>query len=357
MPWESRLEDRFDWSYLDDGPGDVEKRLDAWGQPFFPADAEMRGRGVSHDSHRMEPWDDRAEAPVLTELLPRSLALQPFRALRDFRAVSETTIPAARRPMFDRPWYFFPDGILSTLPLEMLPDHADSGVRFGQNRAVTLCLRPRVPDGVRRPVDLDRGWLGLGDVPGTGEIPHLPGSGLEVREIRRFLQRHDYSCGQLLGTEARADRLAEELEARRPAVLHLAVHGFADDTHPEACTLILADCPERPERELLPYRRIRQLPLDGVELVVLSACSGLIGRSGRSASMEGLAWTFLGRGVTQVIASRYPVDDDATVVLMLELYQGLLTMPVSDALGRARDVCLVEKKLDPREVAAWSVWC
>ncbi len=121
--------------------------------------------------------------------------------------------------------------------------------------------------------------------------------------------------------------------------------------------MILADCPERPERELLPYRRIRELPLDGVELVVLSACSGLIGRSGRSASMEGLAWAFLGRGVTQVIASRYPVDDEATVEFMLALYQGLLELPAADALGRARDVCLVEKGMDPREVGAWSVWC
>jgi CHAT domain-containing protein len=58
-----------------------------------------------------------------------------------------------------------------------------------------------------------------------------------------------------------------------------------------------------------------------------------------------------------VVASRYPVDDDTTGEIMLELYQGLLKLPVADALGRARDVCLVEKELDPREVGAWSVWC
>lgn len=30
--------------------------------------------------------------------------------------------------------------------------------------------------------------------------------------------------------------------------------------------------------------------------------------------------------------------------------------PVAEAVG-TREVCLVDKDLDPREVGAWSVWC
>lgn len=354
----SHLEGLFDGSVLRDGTGEVEQQLERWARPFFEPDEARTGRGFTRESSNSRSAEnDLLHAPPVTALLPGSLVLQPTRQLRILRE-GEDAVPDSRRPMFDRAWYLFPDGLLSTLPVEMLPDYAGGAVRFGQNRAVTLCLRPVVPEGVRRLVDLDRGWLGLGGVPEAGDIPDLPGSKLEVRSIRRHLEERGHRhCRDLLGAEARADRLAAELAELQPAVLHFAVHGFADATHPEACTLILADCPERPERELLPYRRIRELPLDGVELVVLSACSSLIGRSGRATSMEGLAWAFLSRGVTQVIASRYPVDDEATVTFMLQLYQGLLTLPVADALGRARDVCLEDEGLDPRQVAAWSVWC
>jgi CHAT domain-containing protein len=93
-----------------------------------------------------------------------------------------------------------------------------------------------------------------------------------------------------------------------------------------------------------------------VELVVLSACSSLLGRSGRGAGMEGLAWAFLQAGVTQVIASRYPVDDRATVTFMRALYRHLQDLPVAEALGRTRDECLRAEGLPLREVGAWSVW-
>ena len=350
---------RFDWTVLRDEPVGVERELDLWTLPFFEAESDRDQRSVTFGSS-VDPLgpEHLRRGPAVTRLIPPSLVLLPFRQFPRFREPDPSSPPRRRRPMFDRPWYLFSDGLLSTSPVEMLPERAGGEVCFGQNRAVTFCLRPAVPDGVRRPVDFGRGWLGLGEAPAAGPIPALPGSGLEVRTIQRDLEAHGFSRSRALcGEEARADRLGEELAELQPAVLHLAVHGFADASHPDACTLILADRPDRPERELLPFRRIQRLALAGVELVVLSACSSLIGRSGRAASMEGLAWVFLRCGVTQVIASRYAVGDAATVQFMLELYRQLLTLPVADALGRARDVCLEEKRLDAREIAAWSVWC
>jgi CHAT domain-containing protein len=73
--------------------------------------------------------------------------------------------------------------------------------------------------------------------------------------------------------------------------------------------------------------------------------------------MEGLAWAFLSAGAGQVIASRYPVDDESTVTLMLALYRYLQDLPVAEALGRARDDCLSPPdELPEREVGAWAVW-
>lgn len=358
----SHYDGRFDWTVLRDGPQEAEERLEQWMHPFFKVDGQDgdgASRGVTRvSSSARSGFDDLSQAPPVTTLLPSSLVLLPTRRLRAFPPEAGDANTRLNRPMVDRPWHLFPDGLLNTLPIEMLPDHAEGAVRFGENRSITLCLRPVVPEDAGRPVDFARGWLGLGGVPAAGEISELEWSGAELRGIQELLTEHGCNRGRrLLGKEARADRLEAEIAELRPAALHFAAHGLASAEHPEACTLILADCPERAERELLPYRRIRSLPLAGVDLVVLSACSSLIGRSGRAASMEGLAWAFLSGGATQVVASRYPVDDKATSVLMLRLYEMLLRFPVAEALGRTRHFCLEEKRLAPREVAAWSVWC
>ena len=81
---------------------------------------------------------------------------------------------------------------------------------------------------------------------------------------------------------------------------------------------------------LTPF--VLNLALQGVELVILSACSSGVGRSSRSAGLEGLVWAFLQADAGQVIASRYPVDDESTARFMQALYQQLLEHPVDRAL-------------------------
>lgn len=57
-----------------------------------------------------------------------------------------------------------------------------------------------------------------------------------------------------------------------------------------------------------------------------------------------------------MIASRYAVDDRETARFMAALYGHLQSYPLAEALGRTRDECLCELKMDPEHVAAWSVW-
>lgn len=252
------------------------------------------------------------------------------------------------------PWFLFPDGALNEVPLEMLPGPGDT--RFGQGRSVRLCLRPAVTAACRARVDFSRGWLGLGGAPAALGLPYLSGSLDEVEGLARFLQEKGHPAAVLSGPGATAAGLQAQLDALHPAVLHFAVHGRADLEHPDACALILADDQHSPERELFPFRRIRDLDLSQVGLVVLSACKSLIGRSGRDAGMEGLAWAFLQAGATQVIASRYSVQDAVTARFMTVLYEHLLRHPVAEALGHARDECLSRWTMPAGQAGAWSVW-
>jgi hypothetical protein len=286
-------------------------------------------------------------APVgIRRLLPPSFCLLPTRT---WRARGGETSP----PLFPDPWFLFPDGALTATALEMIPDSGNT--YFGQGRAVHLCLRSSVIPACADKVDVTRGWLGLGGVPQAGPLSYLPGSLEEVTRPERLLREQGHPVRALTGPDATAARLREELDLLKPAVLHIAVHGCADREHPDACALILADDAESPERELLPFRRIRDLNLSNTNLVVLSACKSLIGRSGRDAGMEGLAWAFLQAGAAQVIAARYAVRDEDAVLFMESLYRHLQAHTAGAALGHARDECL-RSGMAPGEVAAWSIW-
>lgn len=256
------------------------------------------------------------------------------------------------------PWFLFPDGELHGLPLEVVPDPGDGG-HLGRRLALRFCLRPTVPVECEERIDFARGWLGLGGAPAFavagGELCYLPGTRQEVVSLRDDLAASGCPAEALLGEEAHADRLAERITALRPSVLHLAVHGRPHPEHSDACALILAAAPGSAELELLPFRRIRDLPLAGVQLVVLSACSSLIGPTDTSAGIEGIAWAFLQAGAVQVIASRYTVDDRDTCKLMSMLYRHLREHPVAEALRWMREEAQKEK-IPRREIGAWAVW-
>jgi CHAT domain-containing protein len=290
----------------------------------------------------------------VTSLLPPGLGLTLIRRL-PWRIVDGRREEARREPCSPAPWWVFPDGVLHGVAFEMLED-SEPGLAFGQDRAVNLCLRSRPSAACSRTVDFARGWLGLGGVPPAGSLPPLPKSGKEVRQIQNFLQERGHPAGCLTGPEAHAEALRSHLVSLRPAILHFAVHGLADLEHPEACALVLADCPQSYERELLPFRRIRELDLQGVDLVILAACRSLRGPSSRSAGMEGLAWAFLQAGAAQVVASRRRVNDQATSQLMSMFYRHLQGFPVAEALGRTRGEWLSSSHLNRKHIEPWSVW-
>ena len=184
-------------------------------------------------------------------------------------------------------------------------------------------------------------------------FPTLPGSELEVREISAMLQLSGAAWvpRMLLGDEAHERSVREAMSGRR--ILHFATHAWLDSQlfgRPTNEGLPLIDAKARASIDanlvnadpllrtgLLLARRdataglsdgyltgyeIATLNLSGVELVVLSACD-TAGSSRGGNGLIGLATAFREAGARSVVASLYPVDDEATAELMTRFYRKL----------------------------------
>ncbi|MDW8236757.1 MAG: CHAT domain-containing protein, partial [Bacteroidia bacterium] len=116
-----------------------------------------------------------------------------------------------------------------------------------------------------------------------------------------------------------------------PRLFHIATHGYliGGSKRPlMAGGLLLAYSvvwdslypPLGVEDGRLTAQEAANLDLVGTELVVLSACETGLGEV-RGEGLYGLQRAFLEAGAQRVIATLWPVDDEATQKLMLTFYQ------------------------------------
>ncbi|MCH9647427.1 MAG: CHAT domain-containing protein [Deltaproteobacteria bacterium] len=248
----------------------------------------------------------------------------------------------------------YPDALFYTLPLETLPDPKTPERSLGEKLALRYCLRPTPLKSAEKQIDLSRGWLGLGEIP-----PYdLLSSRQEIVAISELLQQNGIlGVHTLLRDDAHLENLSKALEEHQPATLHLACHGHADWEYPDACALVLAPEPGGAAGPLLPFRLLRNLPLEGVELVVLAACESMAGPLGNGTGVQGLAWALMEAGVTYVLASRYSVSDRHTRRFMPLFYRNLISHSPAEALRRTRVEALRQEGFPLHEIGAWSLWC
>jgi len=176
----------------------------------------------------------------------------------------------------------------------------------------------------------------------------------------------------LAGGEASEPRLLEAVGRRR--IVHLATHGFCDVDRSAARSqqadwrrrkrryvdpLLLAGLAlaganawagEGVEDGVLTALEASQLDLDGVELVVLSACETADGGREAGEVALGLVHGFRLAGARSVVASLWPVEDWATRVLMDRFYAHAAFAPAGAAEAPA--LALRRAALDLRRAEA-----
>ncbi len=205
----------------------------------------------------------------------------------------------------------------------------------------------------------------------------LPGAKKEVATIadlfHKKFQPDQGSAVTLTGTDAGEDRFCKS--AGRFTHLHLATHGFftppdikmlnssakssrnsgptdaispamqsflVDEIQPGLNSGIVFSGANRPAKGaddgILTAADIAAMQLEGVDLVVLSACESGLGKSVTGEGMLGVQRAFQAAGARTTIASLWPVGDTATQLLMVRFYRNLWEKKMSklDALREAQ---------------------
>lgn len=256
--------------------------------------------------------------------------------------------------------YVVPDGALGALPFAALPAREP-----GKHLADEVCVahlgaaQDLVPwTGEQAAAS---GALGFGGIdydhasaaagtpagpplpatfPGGMRFPPLAATGIEVQAcLEHFGAATGESTRLLSGSEATESALRLAVRGRR--VVHLATHGFVRLDLPSALDgakgaraggfdpmllsgLALAGANSGrgggADDGILTALEASQLQLEGVELVVLSACETANGSATAGEGIVGLVRGFRQAGARTVLASLWPVSDLATAMLMEQLY-------------------------------------
>src|SRR5262249_22654275 len=135
----------------------------------------------------------------------------------------------------------------------------------------------------------------------------------------------------LLGKEATRDVFVDM--GPRYRILHVAGHGVFEAQRPLESKLMLAA--GRAGSGELRVAELYGLTLNA-DLVTLSACETGLGRITDGGDVIGMTRGFLYAGGRSVVASLWPVADEATLQLMERFYSNLARMNKRDALRAAQ---------------------
>ena len=243
----------------------------------------------------------------------------------------------------EAPVVIIADGELARVPFEALRDSRrvrylveDHPLRFAASLA----------DARRPPLPADTSALRalLIANPAFSQAEHptldsLEGALAEVDSLRSVYRDADTLSGE--------NATADALWARAPlaSVVHYAGHAVFDDTRPERSFLVLAGSGR------LPADSVGSWNLSNVRMVVLSACSTLRARQGRSGGFAGLSGELLSAGAGGVVGSLWKVDDELAGPLMLAFHREYAkSRDPAQALRRAQLRMLIER----RSPAAWA---
>ena len=167
---------------------------------------------------------------------------------------------------------------------------------------------------------------------------YLPGTKIEVEDIAGKLKKKRIKTTLYEGSAANEESF-KALSGKDIEVLHIATHGFflpsdeklSGDQSLVYSGLLLSGAnyawqnktlPEGIEDGILTAKEISFMDLRKTDLVVLSACQTALGEI-TGEGVFGLQRGFKKAGARTIIMSLWPVDDNATLLMMTEFYTNL----------------------------------
>lgn len=172
-----------------------------------------------------------------------------------------------------------------------------------------------------------------------GALNYLPGTKTEVENIISTLKKNKKVKTKLYEGSQANEESFKALSGKDISILHIATHGFflptdekmSGDKSLVRSGLLLSGAnyawqnlqvPEGVEDGILRAKEISFMDLRKTDLVVLSACQTALGEI-TGEGVFGLQRGFKKAGVRTIIMSLWPVDDNATLLMMTEFYANL----------------------------------
>ncbi|PYQ81149.1 MAG: hypothetical protein DMG01_04745 [Acidobacteria bacterium] len=266
--------------------------------PKRRAQLERLARDVAHTV--LEPIAQYLNRPRVVVVADGILQQLPFAAIPDPTCCPST---ASIAPMITaHEMISLPSA--STLSLLGVDVSESDDARFGSERA-------------RATVEAAPSTRGETQSTAAVRMPRLTRTGREARDIAAVASPTDV----VLGFDA-SRAAAANVNFANYRIVHFAAHGIMDDRHPELSGIVLSLFNRNGESQdgFLRLHDIHNLNIPA-DLVVLSACSTALGTEVVGEGLIGLVRGFMYAGAASVVASLWPVDDEATSELMARFYR------------------------------------
>jgi len=289
---------------------------------------------ITHDSARIVSLTDRTgiEGFVLGYLKTLKTKASSKSQGKELYAALLKDIPEVAKK---KRLIIVPDGRLHLLPFDALVDHSGRYLVFSHTitYASSASFLYLVKAAAPRPAQ--QLFLGVGGIPYeqnaelakiatmrgyvTRKLVNLPASKEEVLAAQALT----HSDGHSLLTGKKATKSAFEHSASEEhAIIHLAVHGVANEQHPERAALILLSDNSSGDDGILEASEIVHLHFNA-DLVVLSACDTAVGRLQGEEGIANLSLAFQLAGAKTVVSTLWSIDDTTALYLMKRFYARL----------------------------------
>jgi CHAT domain-containing protein len=153
----------------------------------------------------------------------------------------------------------------------------------------------------------------------SSPLVDLPASKEEVLEAQAAIRTPSDTV--LLGANATKSAF-EHSGLDQHAIIHLAVHGVANEKHPERAALIFLNDSSSGDDGILEASEIVHLHTNA-DLIVLSACDTAVGRLQGEEGIANLSLAFQLAGAKTVVSTLWSIDDTTALYLMKRFYAHL----------------------------------